>query len=65
MNALREKLTSSRRQRRFSCPTTVRLWPQVETDFLDLCSEFPHLTQTQVFNHLLGDALERIQKINR
>lgn len=45
----------------FSVPTTVRLIPRVDCQISDLKQEFPHLTQTQIINDLLLDALERLE----
>ena len=49
--------------RSYSVPTTVRLIPRVDCQIQDLREDFPHLTQTQIINDLLLDALQRLEQV--
>ena len=60
MGNLAEQWSKSPKVRQMSMPTSIRLRPSVDADIQRLLFEFPHLTQTQIINDLLIDAISRL-----
>ena len=60
---LAEKLKAMERSRRYTFPTTVRLWAETDAYLQQVVAAYSHLTQTQIINMLLMDAMERLNMV--
>jgi len=59
--ALVDKWKKNQKHKTFTFPTSVRLRPDVDAMLQEISERFNHLTQTQIINDCLFDALSNVR----